>query len=384
MPYLNGLRGVAALSVLTQHGLGPFSAWLIGQGSWTAMDLFFVLSGFLIISLLFQEVEDNGQINILNFYARRTLRIWPGHFAFLFLTILINPYDCKNMLIPALCTATFMSDYATAFNWGGIILSGLVQTWSVSVEEKFYALSPLLLGVFRRHVKKILIVSLIGCELWKVYLILKGVPWVRLQACFDTQMDGVIFGSLAALLIAEQKTRDWLKAKISFPIIPIALAALLILMNSRMAHPGSFQTIEANLLFWPLFFPAYKALLAVLICCLFFHRNSIVTKLLETKTLCWVGTVSYGVYLWHGFAFRLVGRHLIFMSLPYLPPALLSPQNLPYVIEFEKLIVALAFGAISFYLMENPFLKLKRRFEPAHQRKEPNGTNPLPTHLSVV
>jgi peptidoglycan/LPS O-acetylase OafA/YrhL len=383
MPYLNGLRGVAALSVLTQHGLGPFSAWLVGQGSWTAMDLFFVLSGFLIISLLFQEVEDTGHVNILNFYARRTLRIWPGHFAFLFLTILINPYDCKSMLIPAICTATFMSDYATAFNWGGIILSGLVQTWSVSVEEKFYALSPLLLGVFRAHAKKILIGSLVSCELWKAFLIVQGVPWVRLQACFDTQMDGVIFGSLAGLFIAEQKTRDWLKEKISWPIIPIALAVLLVFMNSKMAHPDSLQTLTAKLLFWPLFFPAYKALLAMLICCLFYHRNSIVTKVLELKALCWIGTVSYGVYLWHGFAFRLVGRHLIFLTLPYLPAQVLTTQSLPYVVEAEKLIVALVFGALSYYLMENPFLKLKRRFEPPHQPKT-NGSPDLSTDKLLV
>jgi peptidoglycan/LPS O-acetylase OafA/YrhL len=72
MSYLNGLRGLAAILVLTQHGMGPFSAWVIGRGAWTAMDLFFVLSGFLIVSLLFQEVEDTGHVSVFKFYARRT------------------------------------------------------------------------------------------------------------------------------------------------------------------------------------------------------------------------------------------------------------------------------------------------------------------------
>jgi peptidoglycan/LPS O-acetylase OafA/YrhL len=378
MPFLNGLRGIAILSVLTQHGLGPFSAWLVGCGSWAGMDLFFVLSGFLIASLLLQEVEDAGHVNLFKFYTRRTLRIWPGYFAFLLATILLNPYDCKNLLVPAIFTATFMSDYATAFNWGGIILSGLVQTWSISIEEKFYALSPLLFGVLRKHLGLVLLSGLIACELWKALLIVKGVPWVRLEACFDTQMDGVICGSLAGLLIAEPKSRECLKQKLSLPMIPIILTATAIIMNSTLAHPSSLKGTATNLLFWSLYLPAYKLLLAALIGCLIFHRNSIVTKMLELRALQWVGTISYGTYLWHLFAFRFVGRQLIFWSLPYLPLSLETPHNLPYVIEAMKITVAIAFGAISFYGLESPFLRLKARFEPAHQKPSPPGPSGSP------
>jgi peptidoglycan/LPS O-acetylase OafA/YrhL len=286
----------------------------------------------------------------------------------------LNPYDCKNMLIPAIFTATFMSDYATAFNWGGIITSGLVQTWSVSVEEKFYALSPLLLGAFRRHAMLVLVLGFIACQLWKLVLIAKGVPWVRLEAPFDTQVDSVICGSVAGLLIAQRKSREWMQAKLSLPFFPILFAAAALFMNSRLDHPSTQHEMVSTMFVWAVQLPAYKAMLAALICCLFFHRNSVVTKLLEVKPLCWIGTVSYGVYLWHGFAFRFVGNKLIFWALPYLPQWLETTQNLPYVIEAMKLAVALAFGAVSFYCMENPFLKLKARFEPVHKKSPPDAS----------
>jgi len=370
MPFLNGYRALAVLLVLVQHGLGPFSDWCFGKGCWTCMDMFFLLTGFLIGSLLVQEIADNGKVNLFKFYARRTLRIWPGHFAFLALTILLNPYDCKTMLIPALCTATFISDYATAFNWGGIILSGLVQTWSISVEEKFYAISPFLLSISRRCLKWVLIAGIAADELWKVFLIAQNSPWVRLEACFDTQLDSLMIGVLTGVLLSEQRTREWLQQKLSATFLPITLALAAVFFNSKLDHPGILQGTAANMLLWSVYLPAYKLILAALICCLCFHRQSIVTKVLELGPLQWIGTISYGIYLWHTFAFRFVGRQLIFWVVPLMPAWLASPQNIPYIIEVLKLVVALAFGAISFYGLENPFLQLKARFKPARLKPE--------------
>jgi len=362
-PFLNGLRAFAILTVLSFHGMGGVSAWLFGKGSWTGIDLFFVLSSFLIASLLLQEQEDDGQINVKRFYTRRALRVYPGYFAFIFVAVLVNPYQQPNLLVPSILTALFVSDYATAFNWSNYILSGMVQTWSISVEEKFYLLSPLLFAL-RRRIGVAILGLLAIVELWKGYLIAHGAPWVRLQAPFDTQVDGILFGCLAAFLLANDSSRNWLKSRLSFRAIPLLVAGAVVVANAKIVHPSLLHTKAEQFLFWLFYFPAYKALLAGLIVCLTFHKNSVVTKFLELPFLVWIGTVSYGIYLWHEFAFRLVGNQAIFWIVPYLKGALLAPSSLTLIVEFMKLSFALGFGALSYYYLETPFLNIKKRFEP--------------------
>jgi peptidoglycan/LPS O-acetylase OafA/YrhL len=362
-PFLNGLRAFAILTVLSFHGMGGVSTWLFGKGSWTGIDLFFVLSSFLIASLLLQEQEDDGQINVKRFYTRRALRVYPGYFAFILVAIFANPYHQPNLFVPSILTALFVSDYATAFNWSNYILSGMVQTWSISVEEKFYLLSPLLFA-FRRRLGLVILGLLAIVEFWKGFLIWQGVPWVRLQAPFDTQVDGILFGCLAAFLLANESTRNWLKSKLSYPVIPFLVAAAVVLANAKIVHPSLLHSKPEQFLFWLFYFPAYKALLAGFIVCLTFHKNSIVTKFLELPFLVWIGTVSYGIYLWHEFAFRLVGTQVIFWLLPYLSGALLEPKNVLLLIEAMKFSFALGFGALSYSYLETPFLKIKARFEP--------------------
>jgi len=356
--------------------MGSVSTWIFGKGSWTGIDLFFVLSSFLIASLLLQEQEDNGQIKVKQFYTRRALRVYPGYFAFILVAVLVNPYQHPNLLVPSMLTALFVSDYATAFNWSNYIVSGMVQTWSISVEEKFYLLGPLL---FRLHQHLgIVILALLGVvQAWKAYLIGHGVPWVRLQAAFDTQVDGILFGCLAAYLLSNTKTREWLKSKLSGRALPWILSGAIIAMNAKIVHPSMLKSEPQQLLFWTLYFPAYKALLAALIVCLTFHRNSLVTRFLELPFLVWIGTISYGIYLWHEFAFRFVGHHAIFWLVPYLNTALLQPKSLSLLIEAMNFLLAIGLGALSYSYLETPFLKLKKRFEPRSRQFDGEGVLPL-------
>ena len=121
------LRGLAILLVVGHH-FGYYAAWT--RGGWMGVDLFFVLSGFLIAGLLFSEYNHTGSIDFGRFFIRRGFKIYPPYFAFLFLTLPIARHHLQWQ------DFTFMQSYFQSF-WG--------HTWSLSVEEHFYVALPLLL-----------------------------------------------------------------------------------------------------------------------------------------------------------------------------------------------------------------------------------------------
>jgi peptidoglycan/LPS O-acetylase OafA/YrhL len=351
---LDGMRALAILAVLSFHGLGPVSLAVFGSGGWLGVDCFFVLSGFLITKLLLDELSTTKTINIKAFFIRRIFRIIPVYTAFVLITALANPFHRSDIWRCAVVAGSFLSDYNIALHGHHTANSGFENSWSLAVEEKFYLIWPFLLTIFARTPIRLVATSLILSQLWKAFLILNGADWIRLGAAFDTKFDDILWGALAATLMhagywetAKQRTKI---EKIATFVLPLAL----IVASWFTIHPHLVKDVAGKLIYWNVMLPCLSAATAAFLVSLTVNPNSLEARFLSIKPLVWLGKLSYSLYLWHALAFGLAA----FVSV-YLP---ITAQT-PYLQEIWTLAVCVSLAAVSYYGLEKPFLKLKKKFE---------------------
>jgi peptidoglycan/LPS O-acetylase OafA/YrhL len=276
-PALDGVRAVAILAVVLFHCQFP---WAVGGA--LGVDLFFVLSGYLITTLLMQE-QHQGGIRIAAFYARRALRLYPTLLlliaAYLLAAPVLWPGD-RTWLVSGV-VASYLMDYALAFthiDWT------IGHTWSLGVEEKFYLLWPLLLPALLAARKPLawLLGLYVLVTAWRYTVALEW-GWKQAYFAFDTRCSGIMLGAVAAVA----------RPRISTAVAAFALAALLFCMTAPFmpALPGWMQiqavTLEISV--------AELAAFA-LICHLAANPRQ---RLFASAPLVHVGRLSYGIYVWH-------------------------------------------------------------------------------------
>ena len=348
---LDALRSLAILLVFSDHyfsnysritethlNLGAFPLFTFG---WTGVDLFFVLSGYLIGSALWTELKRSSTIDIPRFLLRRGLRIWPYYFFFiLVMWLVINPTPIANYF-PDLF---FYSNYLEGYVPGG---------WSLSTEEQFYIAVPivLLLSVRFLHISKqwiILALAVVLLPLARAIAVAKlgphsheGMPRFIIYTPFHTHADGLVAG----LIIA------WLSV-----VYPASVAAKSFLENCKvpllLVAAGIFFRHASQDLF------AFTALAAIYGgCALFAIRDrSILSKLFSSKLFYWISRLSYAIYLNH-----LIVLYKVFPSM--LRAA--NPEHFVYL-KFALCYVAsfaltMAIALVTFVLVESPFLQLRDR-----------------------
>lgn len=196
MPYnpaLDGLRALAVLLALAFHSrIEGF------HGGFFGVDVFFVLSGYLITRLLANQHSATGTINVPAFYLRRLHRLYPALLPFLGAYLIAGPLAFPNRqdhARDALVAATYLSDYGFAF-WK---IPWLVQhTWSLSVEEHFYLAWPVaLLLVLRppgRYWAPVVLSLTVAATLWRWHVVLNVDPWHQPYYRFDTRLSGLLLG----------------------------------------------------------------------------------------------------------------------------------------------------------------------------------------------
>ncbi|HEX5531775.1 MAG TPA: acyltransferase [Methylomirabilota bacterium] len=351
---LDGLRGVAILTVMLFHALlyrGPRpNADFLGSGGFLGVDLFFVLSGFLITALLMQEWQRAGDVALGAFYARRALRLLPALFA-LIATMLLVPgvfYESARPWRDAGLAALHTTNWVMAF--GGNL--GLFDhTWSLTIEEQFYLLwPPLLVLLLGLRVRRAVILAVVGIGIltptWLRFDLWHGEPSAnRLYYGLDTRFDGLLIGCLVALLaswdLIPRSRRALATIRVAAAVSAIVLAICVATMSegSRLTYQG------------------LGTLATVATACLVLHVLYCPTRLsrllLENRPLVWVGRISYGLYLWHFPIFRGMLNPTRMGKLGITGPAL-------FTVRFA---VAFLVAALSFWLLERPFLRMKRRFE---------------------
>lgn len=351
LPSLDGLRCFSILFVIVAH-LSVHNPGMLGEGlsplfasGLFGVHVFFVISGFIITTLLLNEQERTGSISLGRFYLRRVLRILPLAYSFLLVLLLLNTF-CHL----AIRSLSFATAFSFLKNIGGLPGDWYTEHyWSLSVEEQYYLLFPFLLS---RGLKLYLTVCLTFIAIYFGKNILEHF-WVSpyqggiepvWDVVFSSYMLTILVGSLTAILFV--RGRKWLNA---FPIDRRVLAPLQIgafmLAPYLLAHPFlvGFSTFLSSLLI------AFALLL--LVC----FPHGPVYRILNLRPVAFIGRLSFSLYIW---------QQLFTAHQPWADWFTFGNS------VFLNLVGLAAVALISYYGIERPFLLLKSRLQVQRKQRQ--------------
>lgn len=332
MPSLDGLRAISIAMVLLGHlsGTHGFARVNLGVGDYAHLGVvvFFVISGFLITTLLMNEFKHHGAISLKLFYARRSVRIFPASYGYLAVITLLCAFNIVQLSWADIWHGlTYTMNYAPVRSWQ------VGHLWSLSVEEQFYLLWPFAFSVL--GAKKggwaafsVLIIGVLARIANRVLLI--GTPLHDLEM-FPMVADSLATGCLLALLRSKLERQRWY-LRLFHPAWSIVLIALVLVMNRLSGYTivGVLGT------------PVLNLALAVLIHRSVFLAHSPIGAFLNWRPVVFVGVLSYSLYVWQQlFLNRSSGAWMNAF-----------PQNICF---------AVAAALASYYLLEKPFLALRHR-----------------------
>jgi peptidoglycan/LPS O-acetylase OafA/YrhL len=333
-PVIDGLRAIAVLSVILFHLKIDFF-----RGGYLGVDIFFVISGYLISSLIYKELEINKRFSFTHFYERRARRILP---ALLFVIIFclpiawyyIFPYNFKDYLLSLLSSIFFSSNFYFYFTRvvyaaDDSILKPFLHTWSLGIEEQFYIFFPIffifLLKFFKRY------------SLWLVLTI------IILNILFSDWMSKNYFQINHYMIL----TRGW-----------ELMAGVLICLIERKHNFNlnaltnqSLSFLGLVLIFFSIFFfnettrhPSIVTIIPILgtmFVILFAKDNTATNKMLSLKPIVWIGLISYSLYLWHHpiLAFKLISHQ----------------ENNYFLNDYFLIIIIFSLSIFSYFFIEKPF-----------------------------
>ncbi|MEZ2131256.1 MULTISPECIES: acyltransferase family protein [unclassified Sinorhizobium] len=302
-PDIDGLRALAILPVVLYHaGIPGFGGGFVG------VDVFFVISGFLMASLISEDLA-RGELSLLGFYERRIRRIFPALFAvlgasavaaWLWLMPLEFGYFAHSLKAAALFTSNIQFEKESGYFDIGSQMKPLVHTWSLSVEEQFYILFPLMLAAInrfaRRHTAQILAALLIASFVASGWMVLRT-PVVAFYLLQFRAWE-LLLGALLAFNFIPKPVSPKLRGSLA-PVGILLIAIAVFCFSDRTLFPG----------------PA--ALLPCLGAALVIHggaNEGPAGRVLRARPMVFVGLISYSLYLWHWpiivFSRELTGRPL--------------------------------------------------------------------------
>lgn len=352
IPALDGLRGFAVLVVLAVHTAAPGTNEPVLPWGWVGVDLFFVLSGFLITRILLATRESPAFFS--NFYARRVLRIWPLYYALLAFVFLCERFGflrTQASLGAWICLLTFTQNlYMGAFNWSGVP-DWLEPTWSLGVEEQFYLLWPWLIRKLSiRALKLVCGAIILGSPLVRLFVAIYARQEDASTALTFCRFDSLCFGTLLAIFAVEGNFRyGSLLLRWSLPSLVVFFAI------ERWAPDVVHQAAAFSLL--GIIFTGLVALCSTPIGAPAVRK--LAAAIFTLRPLSFIGQISYGLYLVHITAFAIASSHLAGRVLHYLP--LYNPHGWSQIIINWALAILVA--TVSWYVFESPILRLKRKFE---------------------
>lgn len=350
LPFLDGLRAISILLVLGFHQLGPVTGWIGGQlNGWVGVDLFFIISGYLISSILLKEQDKKGSFSLKNFYMRRWLRICPAYYAFLLFMLGFMVFRGGTDYGAFAMSGLYLTNLDMCAGWGLIPAgTGLLHSWSLSVEEQFYLFWPGAMKASGKRAFGLCLFLLAAAYVWRAYLAMSGASWLRLSVGLDTKLDSIMLGVAIAFLWRNEKWRQQvaiLKAPLAQGIVGVSLLAAC----HFLGHPA---TETSQLLFWAVKLPVVLVLMTTLLVSLLLNQSSKLAKVLSSKPMIWVGRLSYSLYLWHVIV-NFPCTDAIFQTICH---------HKRYLVELAKYAACFGFASASYYLVEQPFLKLKGKY----------------------
>jgi peptidoglycan/LPS O-acetylase OafA/YrhL len=295
-PDIDGLRAIAVISVIFYHADNSFNNLKILPGGFIGVDIFFVISGFLITSIILRELNETGTFSFKNFYLRRLKRIIPvlllvfiSTFPFIWLFFVPTSFlDFSKSLISSLF---FLSNYHFYFSGElydaeSSLLKPLMHTWSLSIEEQYYLIFPIILTVVFKFFRK---------NLFKVFVLLFLVSFVSMIFTFQKNESLAFFSFFA---------RFW-------ELILGGTTAILYYKKKNLYkfNDNIYSFLGLLLIFYSIFFyndstksPYILTLLPVFgtsLVIYFNNKSGFIYKILSLKYLVFLGLISYSLYLWH-------------------------------------------------------------------------------------
>jgi len=338
IPQLDAVRGVAILVVILHNTSGRYPSLHLGRlfaDGWMGVDLFFVLSGFLITGILVDTKHSEHYFK--NFYVRRCLRIWPLYYSLLFFMFVVirflspsqshavfeqsspwwaYPFFLQNFLVPVSTNAA----------------GPLGVTWSLAIEEQFYLVWPLVVRFCSyAQIRRIAVAEICISPFLRFYLLRQHVDLYTNVFC---RLDGLMAGALLALLVRSDNflpsklvKRAWVSLFIAMPLALIAAA-----LNASWIVYSLTALASASFVFLSLF-----------------SAQRWLQVIMTNRFMIYTGTISYGLYLLHKIPSGVVET--------------LHLDRRPFLVLPVIFAGSYAIASLSWNLLEKPFLKLKRFFE---------------------
>lgn len=345
-PEIDGLRAIAVISVIIYH---LNESWL--SGGFLGVDIFFVISGFLITGIIITEIQQNS-FSFKQFYTRRIKRIYPAFITAMalvsFIASAIFIYNDFNKLRKTIELAiAFLSNFYLGLTQGYFDLSAnenpVLHIWSLAVEEQYYLIFPLILILAYKKFREIKVLFIITLILFFILLATSFVPanfykevlhQPNIYYLSNLRFPELLVGSLLAIYhnLSASKQASNVIAILS----TLLLFSCLFLMNNDIA-----------------FIPGITLILPCIFTALIIHttsQNNIIKLCLSNKVIVFIGKISYSLYLYHwifiAFAYYITGEKQI------------NNQSIAIVI-----ILTIIFSVLSYYLIEQPIRKSKLNFK---------------------
>lgn len=345
-PALDGVRGLAILTVMGVHTGGPFL-----PGGFLSVDVFFVLSGFLITSVVVEERERSGTIRLGLFYIRRALRLIPG------LMVLLAVLGLWSLTLPLrgmavevwremLFTFFYVANWALAFD-AMQAMGMLGHAWTLAMEEQFYLLwPPVVFAVMRRGIPPrsfalLVAAAIAAVAVHRALMWSSGATMQRMFFGFDTRCDALLAGCLAALTVrlpgrlsTPARRRAWRAAGLAGTAVLSLLMVFAVREHDAM-FLGGYTVVALSA--------------GLMLIHLVDHPASPLARAFAVRPLTHVGHISYGLYLWHWPVF--------------LTFAVMAAGWGQLRLNLARFAVTFVLAQLSSTLVEQPCLKLKKRWE---------------------
>ena len=338
-PQIDGLRAISVIAVILYHVELYYNDFKIFSGGFIGVDIFFVISGYLITSLIIKEINETNSFSLINFYKRRSKRILPA----LFVMILISIIFAWNYLTPnsfiqysksIISSVFFFSNYffyleGLIYNAEGSLLKPLLHTWSLSVEEQFYIFFPLLLICVTKFLNKNFLTLFLILFISSLTISILTTSQNSVFSFFSTlsRVWEFIAGSLLAYLEIKNNKIEMINKNYCSYLGFFLIFFSFFYFDNNSIHP-SFLTLV----------PIFGAFLIIASS----NLNNFINKILSNFIFVKIGLISYSLYLWHF-------------------PILAFARNRGKVLsDFDKLeLIGLTviLSLLSYFLVEKPFRK---------------------------
>lgn len=349
-PALDGLRGLAILLVVVYHNFGFINVFFFG---WLGVDLFFVLSGFLITDILLKTVGKKDYLR--NFYVRRMLRIFPLYYLCLILFLIVLPktnlqFDVQYYVDHQAWIWTYLQNWIYTFQNPGQT-NTLNHLWSLAVEEQFYLLWPLAVLFIRNTKYLLLFISLIllavlGLRLWAWMHQVVDLAYFNLFTF--TRIDGICIGCMIALL--QRVSPNFLKRYTTGIVLFFAFMNFaFFFVNRRYQFAFPYLALAG--------YTTFAMMFGLLVNEAVTNKSKLVNLLFNIPLLKFFGKISYGFYIFHWPVYILLGPYLFSWVAKFV-----NGSSLQFTVSVLATLAAVGISWLSYQYFEKYFLKLKDKF----------------------